>query len=83
MLAPPENHWWHVPCYVNATGLTTSLMPYGDGGLEVEFDFVGHQLIVRTTLGETESFPLEPMTVAAGLYFVLSGKVSEIGRAHV
>ena len=64
-LAPPENHWWHVPCYVNATGLTTSLMPYGDGGLEVEFDFVGHQLIVRTTLGETESFPLEPMTVAA------------------
>ena len=64
-LAPPENHWWHVSCYVNATGLTTSLMPYGDGGLEVEFDFDGHQLIVRTTLGETESFPLEPMTVAA------------------
>lgn len=63
-LAPPENHWWQVPLYVNATGLTTSLMPYGNEGLEVEFDFVGHELIVRTTRGETESFALRPMTVA-------------------
>jgi len=64
-LAPPENHWWQVPLYVNATGLTTSLMAYEDIGLEVEFDFVGHELIVRTTRGRTDSFALEPMTVAA------------------
>lgn len=64
-LAPPENHWWQVPLYVNATGLTTSLMPYRDGGVEVEFDFVGHELIVRTTRGATESFPLRAMSVAA------------------
>lgn len=63
-LAPPENHWWQVPLYVNASGLTTSLMPYRDGGVEVEFDFVGHELIVRTTHGETASFPLAPMAVA-------------------
>ncbi len=27
-LAPAENHWWNVPLYVDAVGLTTSLMPY-------------------------------------------------------
>lgn len=64
-LAPPENQWWQVPLYVNASGLTTSLMPYLDDGLEIEFDFVRHELIVRTTRGRTASFPLVPMTVAA------------------
>lgn len=63
-LAPPENHWWQVPLYVTATGLTTSLMPYENGGVAVDFDFVGHELSVRTTRGRTESFPLEPMPVA-------------------
>ena len=23
-LAPPSNHWWHVPLYLSARGLTTS-----------------------------------------------------------
>ena len=27
-LAPPVNHWWQVPLYVNARGLTTSPIPY-------------------------------------------------------
>lgn len=26
-LAPMVNHWWQVPLYVNARGLTTSAMP--------------------------------------------------------
>lgn len=26
-LTPPVNHWWHVPLYVNARGLTTSAIP--------------------------------------------------------
>src|SRR6478736_1740579 len=26
-LAPPLNHWWHVPLYVTARGLTTSPIP--------------------------------------------------------
>ncbi|HMI58331.1 MAG TPA: DUF5996 family protein, partial [Gemmatimonadaceae bacterium] len=28
-LAPMVNHWWQVPLYVSARGLTTSWMPYG------------------------------------------------------
>ncbi len=28
-LTPLVNHWWNVPLYVTARGLTTSAMPYG------------------------------------------------------
>src|SRR5579871_6630930 len=37
--APWVNHWWHVPLYVTATGLTTSVMPYGAPSFEIVFDF--------------------------------------------
>ncbi|HAF22331.1 MAG TPA: hypothetical protein DCK93_05370, partial [Blastocatellia bacterium] len=37
---PLVNHWWNVPLYVSARGLTTSAMPYRDGRVfEIEFDF--------------------------------------------
>lgn len=30
-LTPLQNHWWNVPLYVSARGLTTSPMPVADG----------------------------------------------------
>src|SRR4051812_24379248 len=59
-LAPAVNHWWHVPLYVGARGLTTSLMPYGSRGLELVFDFHAHQLAILTTEGERRGIALEP-----------------------
>ena len=41
---PLVNHWWNVPLYVSARGLTTSPMPYGDRIFEIEFDFIDHKL---------------------------------------
>ena len=63
-LAPPENHWWHVPLYVNAIGLTTSLMPAGGRGLEMQFDFVDHRLLLDSTDGRRRTVELAPRTVA-------------------
>jgi len=63
-LAPPANHWWNVALYVDATGLTTSLMPYRDGGVEVRFDFVAHVLDIRSTTGASRRMALAPRTVA-------------------
>jgi hypothetical protein len=63
-LAPWVNHSWQVPLYVSARGLTTSPMPIGGGILELEFDFLSHQLLARTSGGEARSFALEPQTVA-------------------
>jgi hypothetical protein len=63
-LAPMENHWWQVAFYLSARGLTTSPMPYGDRSLEIEFDFISHQLCMRLSDGVTRFLPLASMTVA-------------------
>ena len=64
-LAPHLNHWWQVPLYVGARGLTTTAIPYGDRTFEMEFDFVEHVLAIRTCEGDTRTVKLEPRTVAA------------------
>jgi hypothetical protein len=63
-LEPMANHWWQAALYVSARGLTTSLMPAGDRGLEIEFDFLDHQLELRTTDGTVRRVALEPRSVA-------------------
>ena len=63
-LTPSVNHWWHVPLYVDARGLTTSLMPYGRIGIEVVLDLTAHELAVLTTDGRSRRMRLEPRSVA-------------------
>ena len=64
-LSPWLNHGWQVPLYVNARGLGTSPMHAGGGMLEIDFDFVDHRLVVRTSDAPERGFALEPMSVAA------------------
>ena len=63
-LSPPLNHWWNATLYVSARGLTTSLMPVPDGGAEIEFDFVGHELTITTTSGAVRRMALIPRSVS-------------------
>lgn len=63
-LAPPLNHWWHVPLYVSSRGLTTSAIPYGLRQFQVEFDFVEHLLQVADSEGAAFTVPLESKSVA-------------------
>ena len=63
-LTPPMNHWWEVPLYVNAVGLTTSAIPYEGESFEIEFDFLHHQLLIRTSQGREKRIALEPRSVA-------------------
>jgi len=63
-LEPMVNHWWQVPLYVSARGLTTSLMHTGGRAVEIEFDFIDHDLNIRTTNGHTRKVNLEPRSVA-------------------
>lgn len=63
-LEPMINHWWQVPLYVSARGLTTSLMHQEGRGLEIEFDFIDHHLNIRTSDGEVRPVVLEPRSVA-------------------
>ncbi len=50
-LAPMQNHWWQVALYVTERGLTTSAMPYEGRAVTVEFDFIAHNVVVRTSDG--------------------------------
>jgi hypothetical protein len=63
-LSPLTNHWWEVPLYVSARGLTTSPIPYPLGIFEVEFDFIDHVLRIMTSRGETKTMNLVPRSVA-------------------
>lgn len=63
--SPWVNHSWHVTLYVTATGLTTSAIPYGERTFQIDFDFVDHELIVRSSDGRAGGFALEPQSVAS------------------
>jgi hypothetical protein len=63
-LTPWLNHSWHAPLYVTARGLGTSPIPIGTEIFEIEFDFVGQRLAVRTSRGAERSLPLRPQSVA-------------------
>ena len=77
-LNPMINHWWQVPLYVSARGLTTSLMHTAGRGLDIEFDFVDNVLTVRTTDGALRRVPLEPRSVAS-FYAATMGALDELG----
>ena len=63
-LSPRVNHWWHVPFYVSARGLTTSPIPCGARVFEVEFDFLRHQVSIHCSDGQTQTVALYPRSVA-------------------
>ncbi len=77
-LTPWVNHSWQVPLYVSSRGLGTSPIPAGDQLFEIEFDFIDHRLLVRTSWGPQRSLPLEPQSVAE-FYERLSASLRELG----
>jgi hypothetical protein len=77
-LAPMVNHWWQVPLYVTCRGLTTSPVPYGTRTFQVNFDFIKHRLLILTSDGREESFPLRPGSVA-GFHAEVTGRLRALG----
>jgi hypothetical protein len=77
-LTPWLNHGWHVPLYVNARGLGTSAMHQGRGSLEIDFDFVDHRIVLRSSHSPNRGFALEPMSVAT-FYRRLMAEIAAAG----
>ena len=48
---PWANHSWHVTLYVTPRGLTTSPIPYDGRAFQIDFDFINHALLIRTSDG--------------------------------
>jgi hypothetical protein len=77
-LMPMQNHWWQVPLYVDARGLTTLAMPYEGGAVEARFDFIDHVLALETTSGDMRRVVLEPRSVAS-FYDDVMDSLHELG----
>jgi Family of unknown function (DUF5996) len=75
---PMVNHWWQVPLYVSARGLTTSLMHRAGRGVEAEFDFLDDVLDLRTSDGERRRIQLQPRTVSS-FYSETSEALEDLG----
>src|SRR5258706_2629831 len=63
--APWINHSWQVPFYVTARGFTTSLIPHPIASFDLEFDFIGNQLTLRTSGGVAGSVRLGAGSIAS------------------
>jgi hypothetical protein len=75
---PWVNHSWHVTLYVTARGLTTSPIPHGTRTFEIDFDFIEHQLVVRSSDGAQRTLALAPRTVA-DFYGALVAILTDLG----
>ena len=75
---PLVNHWWNVPLYVSARGLTTTAMPYGSIFFEMEFDFIDHNLEIRCSDGALRRIRLSPKSVAT-FYKETMAALDELG----
>jgi hypothetical protein len=76
---PPRNHWWHVPLYVDARGLTTRRMHNRDTTFEIGFDFVDHALAVATADGRSGGFALRDGLSVADFDAQLHGTLADLG----
>ncbi|MGJ3244523.1 MAG: DUF5996 family protein [Elainellaceae cyanobacterium] len=77
------NHSWHVALYLTARGLTTSPIPYGDRTVQIDFDFIDHQLLIQTSDGVVTQIALRPCAVAEFYHEVMEA-LNEMGiQIHI
>jgi len=76
---PRVNHWWHVPLYVTPRGLSTRTIPYAGGNFEIEFDFHGHELVIRMGDGRIEDFALYDGLTVADFYASIFANLTKLG----
>ena len=63
-LSPPLNHSWAIALHLTPRGITTRRLSHGDRSFTMEFDFIDHQLVIRTSDGTERTVRLAPRTVA-------------------
>lgn len=62
---PKLNHWWHVTLYPSARGLTTGRIPHDNGGFQIDYDMIDHEVRVSRNDGRMEGFAVPGRSVAA------------------
>lgn len=76
---PWRNQWWHVPLYVTAQGLTTGRMCLAEIDYQIDFDFLGHRLVVRLCTGESDGLDLHDGLSVRDFYLRLMTVLARFG----
>lgn len=63
-LSPFLNQWWEVTFQASAYGMTTGRIPYASSLFQVDFDFLTHILLIRTSSNKLKTITLAPRSVA-------------------
>jgi hypothetical protein len=79
-LAPPLNHSWAIALHLTSHGLTTRPLIHGNRLFTMEFDFLEHRLVIRTSEGAEAALRLEPRSVA-GFYAELMATLRKMDLA--
>ena len=78
-VTPLRGHWWNVPLYLDVRGLTTRRIRRGEVSFSIDFDFLEHELRVRTDGGAVEGFPLRDGLAVADFYARLVALLAGLG----
>jgi len=76
--SPWLNHSWHVALYVTARGLSTSPIPDGTRGFQIDFDFIDHALRISTSDGAKRQLALAGQSVAS-FYAAVMADLADLG----
>ena len=80
---PWLNHSWHVPLYVTARGLSTSVIPYKDEVFEIRFDFIDQTLDIDVSTGQRRRIRLMPQPVC-DFYAAVMRSLADLGiEVHI
>lgn len=64
-LMPMQTEWAQVPLAVTSRGISSLGKPVDSGILDIEFDFIDHNIYFKASSGKTVSFSLNDKSVAA------------------
>ena len=82
-LTPWLNHSWHVPLYVGARGLSTSVIPYRDSYFEIRLDFIDQTLEFEVSTGQRRRIRLIPQSVC-DFYAAVFKSLADLGiEVHI
>lgn len=77
--APPRNHWWHATLHLDARGVTTGPIRHRDTTFQIDFDFIAHELVIRTEYGQTERLELRDGLSVADFHARLRSALDVLG----
>jgi hypothetical protein len=76
LMKPFEPHWANLAMPVTSRGLTTGLIPYGEGVFSVDMDCIDHQIIFASSWGKSATLKLTSTSVAELTHAILQKLVT-------